>query len=217
MSSDQGKGKARETIEIEDDDARLERIQRVLGKLNTVSPAPGRDLESIMNAASSSSDLGAPNEESLNDLLARVQAFLPQIESSNAALSTQDPRTLDIENTEGDDKVIQMKLGLGVFEDRSGREGSRSGCESCEEDEDDDMENSDESSSGTGSSDETSSSSEAESSSSESDDSDLPNGGRKIAPLPKRALVARSIKPLPGRARPEIVVLSETTTNSEGS
>jgi hypothetical protein len=41
-------------------------------------------------------------------VLARVQAFLPQIEASNAALEEKDPHSLNIENTDGDDKVIQM-------------------------------------------------------------------------------------------------------------
>jgi hypothetical protein len=58
------------------------------------------------------------------------------------------------------------------------------------------------------------SSSEDESSEVESDESGGPNQGRRVAPLPKRALLARDIKPLPRRGRPEIVVLAETTTNN---
>ncbi|KAF7360352.1 hypothetical protein MVEN_00764900 [Mycena venus] len=220
MSSAQDKGKQpqRETIEVEDDDARLQRIQRILEKLNTGAPAAGRDVESILNAADASEPRPV-NEGSLNELLARVQAFLPQIEASNAALVEKDPRSLDIENTDGDEKVIQMSLGLGVFEDRSGREGSHSDSASDEEsseDEDEDAmeEDSSESSTSSDSSDE-SSSSEEESSSFESDDSGVPNQGRKFAPLPKRALLARSIRPLPGKSsRPEIVVLSETNTKN---
>ncbi|KAJ7266994.1 hypothetical protein B0H12DRAFT_1099099 [Mycena haematopus] len=218
MSSnkEKGKGKQRETIEVEDDDARLERIQRVLEKLNTVSPAAGRDVEGIMNIDSASGP-GLLNQASSNELLARVKAFLPQMQASNAALADQDPHSLDIENIKGDEKVIQMSLGLGVFEDRMGREGSHSESESesSVEDENDDAmdQDSDESSSNNDSSDE--SSSEEESSSFESDDSGVPNRGRKIAPLPKRALSGRAIRPLPGRVRrPEIVVLGETTTEN---
>ncbi|KAF8138067.1 hypothetical protein K438DRAFT_1880752 [Mycena galopus ATCC 62051] len=207
MSLNQEKGKQRETIEVEDDDARLERIQRVLEKLNTVSPATGRDMENILNT-SSSSEPGPVNGASSSDLLARVQAFLPQIQASNAALAEKDPHSLDIENVDGDEKIIQMSLGLGVFEDRSGREGSQSESEDESSVDEDAMEDSDESSTDTDSS----SSSEDESSSLESDES----GGRKIAPLPKRALLARAIKPLPGgrAGRPEIVVLAETTTEN---
>ncbi|KAJ6487984.1 hypothetical protein C8R45DRAFT_995095 [Mycena sanguinolenta] len=219
VMSHQEKGKQRETIEIEDDDARLERIQRVLEKLNTASPATGRDLESLLNIGSASvPGPGILDQTSSNELLARVQAFLPQLQASNAALIGQDPRALDIENIEGNEKVIQMSLGLGIFEDRAGREGTRSESESDEESSsEDENENaiekdSDESSTtDSGSSDESSSS--EESSSFESDDSSVPKQGRKIAPLPKRALLARAIRPLPAKTgRPEIVVLAETTT-----
>ncbi|KAJ7359292.1 hypothetical protein DFH08DRAFT_845661 [Mycena albidolilacea] len=214
--SHQAKGKQRETIEVEDDDARLQRIQRVLEKLNTGAPAAAPDIESIMTGVNASSGPGQPvNEGSLNELLARVQAFLPQIEASNAALGEMDLRSLDIENTDGDDKVIEMNLGLGVFEDRSGREGSHSESGSDEDSSEDDgvEQDSDESSSNTDSSDD-SSSSEEESSSLDSDDSGALNQGRKLAPLPKRALLARTIRPLPGRtSRPEIV-LAETTAEN---
>jgi len=53
--------------------------------------------------------------------LARAEDFLPQIEASKAALISMDPRSVDIEDTEGDETVIQMSLGLGVFEDRTGK------------------------------------------------------------------------------------------------
>ncbi|KAJ7666191.1 hypothetical protein DFH06DRAFT_1186185, partial [Mycena polygramma] len=158
MSSTQTKGKQpqRETIEVEGDDARLERIQRVLEQLNTTSPAAadtaGRGVEHIFNTASPP-DAAPRSEGSLNELLARVQAFLPQIEASNTALAekaSMDPRSVDIENVDGDEKVIQMNLGLGVFEDRTGREGeSESDEESSDVDveDEDGMEDSDESSS----------------------------------------------------------------------
>ncbi|KAJ7904266.1 hypothetical protein B0H14DRAFT_595194 [Mycena olivaceomarginata] len=207
------KGKQRETIEVEDDDARLQRIQRVLEKLNTSSPAVGPSLGSIMSGINAS-EPGPANERSLNELLGRVQAFLPQIEASNAALEEKDPHSLDIENTDGDDKVIQMSLGLGIFEDRSGWEGSHSSSESDDEedssvDEDDAVEE-----------DEDTSSSDDFSSSEEESSLDftgfgVPNQGRNLAPLPKRALLARTTMPLPGRtSRPEIVVLAETTTEN---
>ena len=42
-------------------------------------------------------------------VLARVQAFLPQMEASNAILSQADPRSVDIENvTEADHQYIEM-------------------------------------------------------------------------------------------------------------
>ncbi|KAJ7631894.1 hypothetical protein DFH06DRAFT_1223173 [Mycena polygramma] len=150
-----GKQPQRETIEVEDADARLERIQRILEQLNTTSPAAaadtaGRGMEHIFNTAGPS-DAVPRSEGSLNELLARVQAFLPQIEASNTALAekaSMDPRSVDIENVDGDEKVIQMNLGLGVFEDRTGREGESESDESSDEDEDGMEEDSDESSSG---------------------------------------------------------------------
>ncbi|KAJ7778328.1 hypothetical protein B0H16DRAFT_1878992 [Mycena metata] len=214
--SNHGKGKQplRETIEVEDDDARLERMQRVLEKLNTDgSPAPRRDLESLLGAANTSSTAPA-NEGDLNELLARVQAFLPQMEASNAALAEKasvDPRSVDIENVDGDQEVVQMKLGLGVFEDRTGREGSDS---ESDEEMSSGEEDSDQTSSNSDSSDESSSSEDDSASSEEdSDDSSRPNQGRRFAPLPKRALLDRAIRPLPRRGGPpQIVVLSEATT-----
>ncbi|KAJ7100235.1 hypothetical protein B0H15DRAFT_513935 [Mycena belliarum] len=207
MSLSQGKGKQPETLEIEDDDARLQRIQRALEQLNTVAPSQAAGLESLLNAPGASqpeSGSGVPLEE----LLARVQEFLPQLQASNAQLAemaARDPRSVDIENVEGDEEVIEMNLGLGVFEDRTGKQGSDS------------------------SSDEDSSDAESEEKSSDSDSDDMdttddssssdvrsaarPQGlGRQVAPLPRRAIISRPTKPLPRRARPEIVVLSATIT-----
>ena len=44
-------------------------------------------------------------------MLSRVQAFLPQIEASNAILAQADPMLVDIENVaETDDRYIEMVL-----------------------------------------------------------------------------------------------------------
>ncbi|KAJ6595818.1 hypothetical protein DFH09DRAFT_147836 [Mycena vulgaris] len=212
MPLSQGKGKQpqRETIEVEDDDARLQRIQRALEKLNTISPTTG--IESLLHTGGTSQP-GPASGESLNDLLARVQAFLPEMQASNAALAEKaamDPRSVDIENVEGDEKIIQMNLGLGVFEDRTGKERSASDEESSDADaegeDEDDLDDSDEHSTSTEDTDTTDESSSDE-------ESANPGQGRQFAPLPQRALLSRPTKPLPRRARPEIVVLSETTTD----
>ncbi|KAF8460023.1 hypothetical protein DFH94DRAFT_790994, partial [Russula ochroleuca] len=51
-----------------------------------------------------------------------VRQFLPQIERSNAELLQRDPMSLDIEHIEeSDEHVVEMDLGLGVFEQRLGR------------------------------------------------------------------------------------------------
>ncbi|KAJ7753336.1 hypothetical protein DFH07DRAFT_824127 [Mycena maculata] len=219
MSSDQAKGKQPqretiETLEIEDNEARIERIQHLLEKLNTIPPAPGVSKESILNATRASQS-GEGSGESLDELLARVQAFLPQIHASNAELATlaaMDPRSVDIENVDGDEKVIQMKLGLGVFEDRTGKNRDPSSDEEgsgMDEDSEEDevSEDSDEDSTGSDST------STDESSSEDSNSGPKDEGRRRVAPLPKRAILSRPVKPLPRRGpRPEIVVLSETTT-----
>ncbi|KAG6866589.1 hypothetical protein C0991_002077 [Blastosporella zonata] len=110
--------KKRETLEIEDEDARLKRIQSTLEKLNTTStssPSPA-------NPFPLPTERSKPHAIPPSDLLARVQAFLPTLEASNALLEQQrqaDPASLDIENV-GDDaeRYIEMNLGLGLFEQR---------------------------------------------------------------------------------------------------
>lgn len=141
-------------------------------------------------------------------VLSRLQAFLPQLEASNAELARRaqaDPSSVDIENIpEGAEQYIEMvriknmisislyslrpslqNLGLGVFEDRSNQE---------------DVDMSDTSS------DSSDSSSNSESSSSDDDDSDSSSETNSSHPT-------RPIKPLP--RRPEIVELSDTSLSTE--
>ncbi|KAI8388657.1 uncharacterized protein BYT42DRAFT_611675 [Radiomyces spectabilis] len=65
-----------------------------------------------------------PNErktykvEAPSDLLSRIQAFLPQLESANKELENTDPSNLDIENVNEEDQYIEMNLGLGVYEEK---------------------------------------------------------------------------------------------------
>ncbi|KAJ3015095.1 hypothetical protein HKX48_004779 [Thoreauomyces humboldtii] len=51
-------------------------------------------------------------------LLSRVAAFLPQLSAANAVLDHHmDPSDLDIENLgDGDERYIEMNLGVGVFD-----------------------------------------------------------------------------------------------------
>ncbi|KAH8549099.1 hypothetical protein BGW37DRAFT_503560 [Umbelopsis sp. PMI_123] len=56
-----------------------------------------------------------------SDLMARLQTFLPELESANRQLDQQisvDPREVDIENVDEDEQYIEMNLGLGVFEEK---------------------------------------------------------------------------------------------------
>ncbi|KAI8881550.1 hypothetical protein K501DRAFT_4824, partial [Backusella circina FSU 941] len=52
-----------------------------------------------------------------NDILSRVQAFLPQLQTANEELSSIEKEKLDIENVEEEDgQYIEMNLGLGVYD-----------------------------------------------------------------------------------------------------
>ncbi|KAK0239327.1 hypothetical protein EDD85DRAFT_951528 [Armillaria nabsnona] len=108
-----------EKLEVEEEDARIKRIEAVMHKLNTAS-----DLRPPPTAAKPF-DFGERRTFAVDppsELLSRVQAFLPQIEASNAILTQRvelDPKSVDIEHiTEGTDQYIEMNLGLGVFEHR---------------------------------------------------------------------------------------------------
>ncbi|KAG6810180.1 hypothetical protein H0H92_012971 [Tricholoma furcatifolium] len=91
----------RQKLEIEDEDQRLSRIQ------------PSR-----------------PHAVPQSDLIARVRAFLPELEASNAILEQQrqaNPSSVDIESVEEDaQQYIEMNLGLGLFSER-GKAASGSG------------------------------------------------------------------------------------------
>jgi len=50
------------------------------------------------------------------NLLSRIANFLPQIALDNKELAKKDVRSIDIENVEGTERVIEMNLGLGIFE-----------------------------------------------------------------------------------------------------
>lgn len=69
-----------------------------------------------------------------SEVLSRVAAFLPQLAASNRAILQKRPEDVNIEvlNEEAD-QVIEMKLGLGVFEEK------RSESEDSSEDSDDDQ------------------------------------------------------------------------------
>ncbi|ORZ19504.1 hypothetical protein BCR42DRAFT_409901 [Absidia repens] len=52
-----------------------------------------------------------------NDILSRVQSFLPQLQAANQQLDAVDPAKLDIENVDEDsEQYIEMNLGLGVYD-----------------------------------------------------------------------------------------------------
>jgi len=179
------KVRAAETLEFEDEDARQGRLQNILENMNTSSSFMPKDNTILHNFGKQ--DL--PTPEATNELLARVQNFLPQIEASNAALLQEDLSSLDIENVEETDgQYIEMNLGLGVFEDRGKKViHSDSGSESENEG--------------------LSSSSVSSSASSDSDED--------TSEMMSLA-VSRPMKPLPKRSqpRPSIVELDDRPTTS---
>ncbi|KAF7316482.1 hypothetical protein MIND_00167300 [Mycena indigotica] len=123
-------------LEIEDDDARLQRIQNALERLNASTSRPiNADMANILGSPRTL-ELGTGNNEHLQNLLARVQAFLPEMEASNALVAQRaeaDPNSVDIENVDDDEAVIEMNLGLGVFEDKNGDYSTSESDESEEE------------------------------------------------------------------------------------
>ena len=146
----------------------------------------------------------------MDSVLSRVQAFLPQIQSSNEVLNQrmqEDPTSVNIEHISEDmDQYIQMvgflthpyrvshpciqNLGLGVFEDRSNR---------TQDNHDTVMSSASSSSASSSSSEEVDQDSDIDSdASSEIITSFVPV--RPIKPLPRRSL---------NRTRPQIVVLEE--------
>ncbi|KAF5375701.1 hypothetical protein D9615_009365 [Tricholomella constricta] len=113
-----GQKTTREKLEVEDEEARLQRIQSTLEKLNASSFTPATAPPSLNLPA----ERPKPHFVPPSDLLSRVQAFLPELEASNAVLQQRlqdDPRSVDIENVEdGAEQYIEMNLGLGLFEQR---------------------------------------------------------------------------------------------------
>lgn len=70
-----------------------------------------------------------------SEVLSRAAAFLPQLAASNRAILQKRPEDVNIESLKGDEsEIIEMKLGLGVFEEK--RSSSCSSDESSSSDSD---------------------------------------------------------------------------------
>ncbi|KAF8263800.1 hypothetical protein EI94DRAFT_555149 [Lactarius quietus] len=115
-----------QTLEAEDEEQRQRRLQNILERLNGDGPS-----ETTPHLSFDFGDRRTFAVEPPSELLARVQQFLPQIEQSNEELLQRDPRSIDMEHIEEtDESVIQMNLGLGVFEQRRANADSASSAES---------------------------------------------------------------------------------------
>ncbi|KJA16415.1 hypothetical protein HYPSUDRAFT_147737 [Hypholoma sublateritium FD-334 SS-4] len=185
-----------ETLEVEDEEHRQARIQAYLEKLNASSQtrtfSQPQGMPKFDFGDRTTFPIKPPTE-----LLSRVQAFLPQLEASNALLSQraqEDPDSINIEHIpKGMEQYIEMNLGLGLFEDRSAPKADAAGTSEMS----------------TSSSSSDSDDNEQAQNDSSDDDSD------KSSEIITSFVPSRPVKPLPKRAcnkgPPEIVVLHETS------
>ncbi|THH20181.1 hypothetical protein EW146_g1120 [Bondarzewia mesenterica] len=228
-SSDEKKG-ATDILEVETDEDRQHRLQRILESLNTSNAS--NECSNLMKFDFGEREtflVDPPTERrswpflppmsilpmtSLAPVLSRVQAFLPALEASNSQLFEQarrDPQSVDIEHvSQNESQFIEMNLGLGVFEQRS-KAPSQTDALSSDSDSADEDEGTSTSSSSPKSSSSDSDSTSSDSTSSDSDGTDADN---LIGTLSK---ASRPIKPLPTRARPRIEVLHSSPPSSSRS
>ncbi|KAF8808670.1 hypothetical protein BYT27DRAFT_7137134 [Phlegmacium glaucopus] len=182
-----------EKLDVEDEETRQTRIQSYLEKLNssshTTNLASQPAFQTFDFGDRTTFDVKPPT-----DLLSRVQAFLPQLEASNAVLAQrarEDPNSIDIEHIpEGMDQYIEMNLGLGIFEDRSHKSAQ------CNEDSEMSI----------------SSSSNSSDISERDNDPDSDMDSEASSEIITCFAPYRPIRPLPrrhNRPRPEIVILEE--------
>ncbi|PPQ72996.1 hypothetical protein CVT26_014512 [Gymnopilus dilepis] len=192
-----------EKLDVEDEEARQARIQTYFEKLNTSTKTEDFTRPSGIPRF----DFGDRTTFPVNpptELLSRVQAFLPQIEASNALLTQrmqEDPASVDIEHiSEGSQQYIEMNLGLGVFEDRARK---------MDQDQQSSSEDSEMSTSASDSS--ASESGSRVRRADEEDDSDYDTD--ESSEIITCFVPSRPIRPLPRRAsnkpRPDIIVLEE--------
>ncbi|KAH8119996.1 hypothetical protein DFH11DRAFT_1721882 [Phellopilus nigrolimitatus] len=198
-------------LDVEDDIQREERLSHLLQRTNGTASA-SHNLPFPPSGGPSAFDFGQRDTHEVEpptQLLDRLQHFLPQMEAANAELLRRvqdDPESVDIEHLDDaeDGNYIEMRLGLGVFDVRrptSERTGSQSSS-SASGSSDDDASDSDEadSSSAIGGSDNSS-----------ENDSGLMSRPPNIISISSTA-TQRPTRPLPRRARPDIVVLDESQT-----
>jgi len=176
-------------LEVESEEERESRIQRTLESLNNTSTFIPKETRPFDFGTRTMFPVG-PSE-----ILARVQAFLPQLEASNAVLAQQvqvDPSSVDIEHVQQNDtQYIEMNLGLGVFEVREGSDEAKLDEEMLSAPSDSDLH------------------SDSYSDSESDSDSDSSSSTDIIISTSEKYL--RPIRPLPKRisTSPKIIVMSE--------
>lgn len=223
-----------ERLEVESEDAREERLRRLLESQDQRAPsvrAPSTSTLLVPGALGREGD----DESRLPDLLARLDEFLPQMAAANAELEQlDDPGSVNIEMQRLDPRsgpYIRMDLGLGVFEQRRPRGGgSRSSSASSSSSSSGSSSSSTgsssslSSSSGSGQAEEQDGTSSSNSSDSENNDSSDTDSGPDLFDIllgqAAGVLPARPTRPLPRRGvqqltdeqqqQPRIAVISST-------
>lgn len=86
--------------------------KNILKSTKTKQP-PAAAAEQILNRV-------PPKIEPMrSEVLSRAAAFIPQLAASNRAILQKKPEDVNIEMLKGDEsEVIEMKLGLGIFEEK---------------------------------------------------------------------------------------------------
>ncbi|KZT06662.1 uncharacterized protein LAESUDRAFT_653184 [Laetiporus sulphureus 93-53] len=202
-----------QTLEIEDEEKRQDRMHELLMRLNSSSGARSTfasDLRLPRLGEDTPFEMPPPS-----DLLSRVQSFLPQLAASNAELlrrAQEDPNSVDIENVENDERYIEMNLGLGVFEQRGEPVPGQTFDAELQESHSSSSSISSESSASSDSDSDSSSSSSSSSDSDSSSDSSSEDEAKSDVDMHDPVPLRRPLKPLPKRqnhSRPRIVVLDE--------
>ncbi|KAH0589961.1 hypothetical protein J132_06373 [Termitomyces sp. J132] len=196
-------------LDVEDPCQRFDRLQNTLERLNDTKSAPNHTF-SFLSADSTKPHFIPPP----NDLLSRVQAFLPALEASNALLSSQDPTRIDIEHIDAAGPYIEMNLGLGLFDVRGTTPSNASLPTAPVFPLSKSPSASSESSTATATTSYSSSSDDYWDSDEDSDAEIIITSFkpvRPVRPLPRRAM--RQVQAMQGR--PSIVVLSERSADSD--
>lgn len=101
--------------------------KNILKSTKTKQP-PAAAAEQILNR------IPPKIEPMRSEVLSRAAAFLPQLAASNRAILQKKPEDVNIEMLKGDEsEVIEMKLGLGVFEEKKKSESETSSSSDSED------------------------------------------------------------------------------------
>ncbi|KAF5357454.1 hypothetical protein D9757_011602 [Collybiopsis confluens] len=119
-----------EKLDVEDEDARAQRLESIFMKLSSGGATRSAFASGLPNFQFDFGERKTWAVEPPSELLSRVQAFLPQMEASNAILAQRvkvNPTSVDMEHIEdGEQRYIEMNLGLGVFDMKpKGESGKR--------------------------------------------------------------------------------------------